>query len=339
MTSFFRTALLSTALALTSFAAQAETVLNVASWLPPAHPIVSDALTNYAKKVEEASEGRVKLNILSAPLAPPPGQYDLAVNGVADIAYGVQGYTPGRFKTASITEGPFLGNSATVTSVAYWRTFEKMLKDAGEYDDVKVLAVFTHGPGEAFIKGRDLSDLSSFEGAKIRVGGGLVHEVATALGSVPVEGPSSKTYELLSQKVADGIFFPPESVNFFGLIPLLDQALFVEGGLYNTSFFVVMNKAKWDSLPDEDKAAIDSVSGEALARQFGQMWDRVDAEGVKAMDGKVTIHEATAEQMDVLKEKLQPVIDASLEDFSKSGLEGKEALDVLKSEIEKAAAE
>ena len=43
--------------------------------------------------------------------------------------------------------------------------------------------------------------------------------------------------------------------------------------------------------------------------------------------------------MDVLKEKLQPVIDASLEDFSKSGLEGKEALDVLKSEIEKAAAE
>ena len=156
---------------------------------------------------------------------------------------------------------------------------------------------------------------------------------------MPVEGPSSKTYELLSQKVADGIFFPPESVNFFGLIPLLDQALFVEGGLYNTSFFVVMNKAKWESLSEEDKAAIDSVSGEALARQFGQMWDRVDAEGVKAMDGKVTIHEATAEQMDVLKEKLQPVIDASLEDFSKSGLEGKEALDVLKSEIEKAAAE
>jgi TRAP-type C4-dicarboxylate transport system substrate-binding protein len=173
----------------------------------------------------------------------------------------------------------------------------------------------------------------------MRVGGGIVHEIATRIGATPVEGPSSKAYELLSQGVADGILFPYESVAFFKLIPLLDQGLAVPGGLYNTSFYVVMNKAKWESLPDEDKAAIDSVSGEALARLAGQMWDRVDAAGLAEMEGKIAITTASDAQVAALAAQLQPVIDAKLAEVSETGVDGAAALAMMKAEIAAAGTE
>jgi TRAP-type C4-dicarboxylate transport system substrate-binding protein len=319
--------------------ALSQTTLTVANWLPPSHPLVSDVIVPMTEQIAEATDGEVVANILPAPLGPPPAHFDFAVNGVADITFGVQGYSAGRFKTTNLAELPFLGDSAEVVSVAYWRTWEAMLKDAGEYDDVKVLAVFTHGPGEIFVKDGDLSGPDALDGKKMRVGGGIVQKVATTLGAVPVEGPSSKAYELLSQGVADGILFPYESVSFFGLIPQLSEGLSVPGGLYNTSFFIVMNKGKWDSLTPEQQAAIDSVTGEPLSRMAGQMWDKVDAAGLEAMDGKINVAAASDEQVAAWKEALAPVIDASLAEIDEAGVDSAAALEMFMSEIEAGAAE
>ena len=46
------------------------------------------------------------------------------------------------------------------------------------------------------------------------------------------------------------------------------------GGLYRTSFGVVMNQETYNKLSAQDKAVIDSLSGEPLARKFGQAWDK-----------------------------------------------------------------
>ncbi|WP_428925713.1 TRAP transporter substrate-binding protein [Marinibacterium sp. SX1] len=316
-------------------AASAQTVLTVANWLPPAHPLVAEVVVPMTEQIAEATGGSVTANILPAPLGPPPAHFDFAVNGVADITFGVQGYNAGRFKTTNIAELPFLGDSAEAVSVAYWRVFEAMLKDAGEYDQVKVLAVFTHGPGEIFLKSGDVASADVLQGQKLRVGGGIVHEVATTLGAVPVEGPSSKAYELLSQGVADGILFPYESVSFFKLIPQLTDGISVPGGLYNTSFYIVMNKAKWDSLTPEQQEQIDSVTGEALARMAGQMWDKADAAGLAAMDGQVDVVPATEAQIEAWTTALQPVVDAKLAEVGETGVDAQAAYDMLKAEIAK----
>ncbi len=315
--------------------AGAETTLTVANWLPPSHPLVSEVIVPMTEKIAEATHGEVKATILPAPLGPPGAHFDFAVNGVADITFGVQGYNPGRFKTTNVVELPFLGESAEDVSVAYWRVWEKRLKPAGEYDQVKVLAVFSHGPGEIFMKDGDVSSPDFLQGKKIRVGGGIVHEIVSALGAAPVEGPSSKAYELLSQGVADGITFPYESVNYFKLIPQLKKAVAVPGGLFNTSFYIVMNKAKWDSLTPEQQAQIDSVTGEALARLAGQMWDRQDALGREAMAGKITIEPATEAQIAAWKTALQPLVDAKLAEAASAGIDATAAEAMLKDEIAK----
>ncbi|WP_376870699.1 TRAP transporter substrate-binding protein [Albirhodobacter sp. R86504] len=308
-----------------STAASAQTVLTVANWLPPAHPLVAEVIVPLTKSIAEVTNNEVTANILPAPLGPPAAHFDFAVNGVADITFGVQGYNAGRFKTTNIAELPFLSDSAEANSVAYWRVFENTLKAAGEYDQVKVLGVFTHGPGEIFLKEGDMTTVDVLKGQKLRVGGGIVNEVAAALGAVAVEGPSSKAYELLSQGVADGILFPYELVNFFKLIPQLANAISVPGGLYNTSFYVVMNKAKWESLTPEQQAAIDSVTGEALSHLAGQMWDRADAQGIAAMEGEINVQPATEEQLAAWKTSLQPVIDSKLAEVSEAGIDAQAA--------------
>jgi TRAP-type C4-dicarboxylate transport system substrate-binding protein len=328
-----------TAVALMTGSATAQTVLTLNNWLPPSHPQVTMLMKPLAEDIERVTEGRVKVQILPAPLAPPPASFDLARNGVADITYSVNGYTPGRFKTAVLGEMPFLGDSAEAVSVGYWRTYEKMLKDANEYEGVKVMALYTHGPGVIFMKDVDLSTPEAIAGKKIRVGSTMAHDLTTSLGAVPVEGPSSKAYELLSQGIADGILFPFESVSFFNLIPLLNQGLEFPGGLYNSSFFIVMNQAKFDSLDPKDREAIETVIGEPLVRRAGKMWDTVDAAGRSAMEGKITLHKATAEEVEALKVKFQPVIDKRIAEVSTSGVDGAAAYEMLKAEIAKAAAE
>lgn len=333
----FPLVLAASAALLSASASLAATTLNMASWLPPAHPLVTDVMKPYAEAVKKATEGRVTINIMQAPLGPPAAHFDFAVNGVADITYGVQGYNPGRFKTTNIAEIPFLGDTAESISVGYWRVFDKTLRKAGEYDKVHVLGVFTHGPGQIFLKGRDVSGPEPLKGAKMRVGGGIVADLVKALGGVPVEGPSSKTYEIMSSGVADGITFPFESVAFFKLIPMLDTALVVPGGLYNTSFYVAMNKAKWDALSDADKQAIDSVSGEALAHLAGKAWDAADASGKAAMDGKIQFVSATPEQVKAIEASLKPIIDAKLAETASTGVDATAAVTAMKDEIAKAA--
>jgi len=327
-----------TAIALFSSAAFADTVLTMNSWLPPTHPQVAELFVPWAADIEKVTEGRVKINILPAPLGPPPAAFDLAKNGIADITYSVHGYTPGRFKTSVLGEMPFLSDDAVATSVAFWRVQDAMLQDAGEYDGVKVLTVFTHGPGEIFSR-KPIETAEEVSGQKIRIGSTMAHDIATNLGAVPVEGPSSKAYELLSQGVADGIFFPFETVTFFSLEDILDYGYTVKGGLYNSAMFVVMNEAKWNSISAEDQALIEPLLGEAFARRAGEMWNAADAKGRAEMDGKITIKAASDEEVAALKTRLAPIVEERIAQITEAGVDGQAAYDMMLSEIAKIESE
>jgi TRAP-type C4-dicarboxylate transport system substrate-binding protein len=318
--------------------ASAETVLTLNSWLPPSHPQVSELIVPFAKDIERVTEGRVKVNMLPAPLAPPPATFDLVKNGIVDMGYSVQGYTPGRFKTSAIAEMPFLSDDAVVTSVAYWRVHEAMLQQAGEYDGVKVLAVHTHGPGEIF-SSSEIKSVDDIAGQKIRVGSVVAHDLAELLDAVPIEGPSSKSYELLSQRIADGIFFPWETVNFFRLNDLLSSAFVAKGGVYNTAFMMVMNEDKWNSLPEEDRAAISTLLGEPLARRAGEMWNQADAAGKDALQEKINIYQASDAEIEQLRERFQPVVDANIALATEAGVDGAAAYEMLLQEISTLEAE
>ena len=95
--------------------------------------------------------------------------------------------------------------------------------------------------------------------------------------------PAPESYELLSQGVADGLFFPKESSLSFKLIPLIKHVTYIPGGLYNVSFVMMMNPAKYASISADQRKAIDKFSGEHFARRAGKAWDATDAKSEAAV--------------------------------------------------------
>src|SRR5262245_52758511 len=240
--------------------ASAQVTLNVNAWVPPTHLLVNDITMPFCADVEKATSGRVKCNLLPKSVVAAPQTFDAVKDGLADLSFIVHGYTPGRFVLTDVAEFPFLGNTSEVVSVAYNRVYEKVLAKVDENKGVHVLAVFTHGPGQIYNTKRPVNSLKDLDGLKIRVGGGMVNEIAKLLGTVPMLKPAPESYELLSQGVADGLFFPKESVLSFKLVPLIKYTTYVPGGLYNVSFALIMNPAKWAQISKEDQAEINKLS-------------------------------------------------------------------------------
>ena len=172
------------ALATTAFmgtAVQAQTVFTVSSWLPPTHTL-STAQKNWCDQLDKESAGRMKCNILPKGVAAAPGTFDAVRDGLADISYTVDGYTPGRFINTQVAEFPFLGDSAVATSVAYQRIYSKYFAPLGEHRGVKVLAVFTHGPGIIFNSKKPVTSAADAASLKFRIGGGNINELSKAMG-------------------------------------------------------------------------------------------------------------------------------------------------------------
>jgi TRAP-type C4-dicarboxylate transport system substrate-binding protein len=154
----------------------------------------------------------------------PPGTFDAVRNGLADLSFTVHGYTPGRFATTQFVEVPFLGDSSEVTSVAFQRMYVKNPAIADEHKGVKVLAVFTHGPGIVFNTKKPVAKMDDLTGMKWRVGGGMVNEISKALGMNVTLKPAPESYELLSTGVMDGTLFPAESVEGFKIDKVIKYA-------------------------------------------------------------------------------------------------------------------
>ena len=118
---------------------------------------------------------------------------------------------------------------------------------------------------------------------KIRTGGGIAEEMARALGASAFVKPAPESYELLSSGVADGTFFPLESIISFKLGSVIKYATLFPGGFYSSSFGFFMNEDKWNKLSKQDQDAIASVSGEPLALLAGKAWDATDAAALEEM--------------------------------------------------------
>ncbi len=271
------TAIAAAASAFAGFAS-AQTVLTVSSWLPPTHAL-SATQKDWCDLLEKNTAGKMKCNILPRGVSAAPGTFDAVKNGLADVSYTVHGYTPGRFVLQQMAEFPFLGNSAESISVAYNMIAAKHPEYLKEHQGVKVLTLFTHGPGIVFNTKRAITKVDDLSGLKFRVGGGMVNEMAKTLGMNVTLKPAPDSYELLSGGVMDGTLFPAESTESFKINKIIKFATTFPGGLYNTSFVAIMNQARYDKLSAEEKKAIDAISGETYARMFGRAWDKVDLRG------------------------------------------------------------
>ncbi|HPQ95541.1 MAG: TRAP transporter substrate-binding protein [Thiothrix sp.] len=262
---------------LPAFAADVTT-LRAATWLPPSNPQNTTVWPTWAKWVEEATEGRVKV-VVEDYTGHPKTLFSAVEDGILDVASTVNTYLPGRFKLPSVAEIPGEISSAEGGSVALWKTYQEYFVEADEYDGLKVLSMFVHGPGQMHTK-FPVNTLADMKGKKMRIGGGLVNELAARLEVTPVNAPATKSYEMLQQGVVDGTFLPAQEQKALRLTEVTTDLTLFPKGLYTTAFTIFMNPDFFEGLSPEDQEAIMSVSGEKLARLAGSAWGAADAEGI-----------------------------------------------------------
>jgi len=320
-------------------AASAQVVLTASSWVPPTHALTKGILVPWTQEVEKATQGRVKFNVLAkAPMA-APSTFDGVRDGLVDVSYVTASYTPARHILPKMPELTGGGATAEINSVAYSRVHWKYFQTAGEYKGVKLLAVFTHGPGQMFTVKKQVASLADLAGMKIRVGGGISEELGRALGASPFVKPAPESYELLSSGVADGTFFPAESIKSFKLDKVIRYATFFPGGFYGSAFGFFMNEEKWNRLSKQDQDAIMSVSGEKLARMAGQAWDAADKEGVDAMKASgVSIADASPAFIKEVQGKAALVEQDWIRQAATRNVNGARALAEFRQELRNVAA-
>jgi TRAP-type C4-dicarboxylate transport system substrate-binding protein len=320
-----------------AFPAVAQTVLTFSTWVSPTHHL-SQWQENWTKEVEKATDGRIKFNYLPKHPSAPPGTFDAVRDGLVDLSYVTASYTPARHVLTKLPELPGAGDTAEVNSVAYSRIHWKHFHKVGEYNGVKLIGVFTHGPGQMFTK-KAIKTLADFQGLKIRTGGGISEEVITALGGSPFFKPAGESYELLKSGVADGIFFPLESIVSFKLETVLEQATLFPGGMYSSSFGFFMNQGKWDKLDKRDQAIIEKLGFEHVARTNGKSWDTADQKGLEAIrKSQIKLVNADKAMIAEVEKRSAPIIDAWIKAASAKGVDARAILAEFRGELKKTAA-
>jgi TRAP-type transport system periplasmic protein len=319
-----------------SFPVHAQAPLTYSSWVPPTHHLTIWQ-QNWTKEIEKATGGRLKFQELPKAPAAPPGTFDAVRDGLVDLSYVTASYTPARHILPLMPELPGAGDTAEVNSVAYSRIHWKHFHKYGEYKGVKLLAVWTHGPGQMFTK-KQINSLEDFKNLKIRTGGGISAEVITALGGSPFFKPAPESYELLNSGVADGVFFPLESIVSFKLDKVIGQGTIFPGGLYSSAFGFFMNEDKWNKIAKQDQAIIEKHGLEYAARSNGQSWDKADQVGLNALKAAgAKVVTAPAPMQAEAKKRSQPIIDdwiKKAQDKHK-GLNAKAVLDEFHAELKK----
>jgi len=186
---------------------------------------------------------------------------------------------------------------------------------------------------------RLVNGINDVQGLKIRTGGGVAEAVAKALGTSAFVKPAPESYELLKGGVADGVFFPMESIVSFKLDTVLEQATLFPGGMYSSAFGFFMNEDKWNKLPKQDQEAIAKISGEHIARLAGRSWDEADKKGLEALQKSgVKIVNADAAFIAEVQKRSAPIVDDWITKANAKGVDAAKILAEFRAELKKVAA-
>jgi TRAP-type C4-dicarboxylate transport system substrate-binding protein len=238
------------------------------------------ALQPWVKKVEEATKGRVKIEIFPAQtLAKGPDIWNAVKTGLADMGWCFHGYWADMTPLSDVITLPFLPfKTAEKGSEVLWKLYEKFPSIQQEYKDVQPLTLWASSPYFLITTKKQVKTMEDLKGMKIRVVGGPPTEQMKALGAIPTPMPMPDTYLAMDRGVIDGMGAPWEAIHGFRLYEVVKYYTIVP--LSAVYFSMSMNKAKWDSLPKDVQGAIMSVGQLGGAKFWGKNWFDTAEEGV-----------------------------------------------------------
>lgn len=305
--------------------------LSYSSFFPPTH-IQAKIAESWCKEVAKQTDGRVKVNFYPGQtLTKAPQTYEAIVDGIADIGTSALAYTQGRFPVMASMDLPFGYPSGVAATAVANKLYNKMQPE--EFSQTKVLFFNSHGPGYIHTRNEPVKTLEDLKGKRIR-STGMSANVVEALGATPVSMAMPDTYQALQRGVVDGSIHPVEVNKGWNMGEVVDFATVTDATAYTTTFFVVMNKDKWNSIDSKDQKAIEKINKE-WARKHGEAWDSSDEEGMeffKNQGGEII--ELTENQSQKWQGAVEPVFENYIEKLNERGLDGEAIISYIENKLE-----
>jgi TRAP-type C4-dicarboxylate transport system substrate-binding protein len=308
--------------------------LKLAHFMSPMHVQHKKSFEPFAKKVEELSGGKVTVKIFAGGALGGPTQLpDTVKAGITDIAFIIPSYTTGRFLRMSVLDLPFVVNSAVHATKVIYDVYDQHL--AEDFKDYKVLWLYSCGPGQFHSATKPIQKLEDLQGTKMRSPSAYMSKAFTLMGSNPVSMPISELTVSLQKGVIDGMLTPFSALADFRLFDLVKYIAEVD--FYVSPMAVVMNKEKFNSLPDSAKKAIEQASGRPWGLHAAEAYDVHDQDSVQEANkqGKIKIVKVTGAELQKFKEKVKTMEADWVKEVSQKGIPAQKILDAAHASAEK----
>ncbi|MBL6863198.1 MAG: TRAP transporter substrate-binding protein [Rhodospirillales bacterium] len=251
--------------------------LKMATFMSAKHPVNKGILPHLAKNIASETGGSLKLKLYpSGQLGKgPKAQYKRVIENVAEITFGVHGYTPKLFPRTMTVAQPGVGNSSQEVTKKAWSIYDKHLKS--EYAKVKVLGIFANWPAILITRKNPVSKIGDIKGLKIRAPSPSNIPQLRAWGAAAVYMPVTKAYNSLQTGVLDGVYISPGAL--YRPWRLAEPGEYVTAGMNGptTMLYIFMNKQAYEGLSSSHKKAINKHSGRGLSMFAANYWGNIDA--------------------------------------------------------------
>lgn len=281
--------------------------LKFANYMAPTHPYVAGAFDPLAAKIAEATGGAVTVKVYNGGElgAGPADQYSRVVDGVAELAVGLPGYTAANFPLTLLTELPGVLTEADGTATL-WNNIDLL---GPEYERVKLVSLWSNAQNILYTRDKPVRAPDDVKGMKIRVPSRNAGLIVEAWGGSPVSMPVSEIYNAMQTGVIDAAMIDGTATMAF---KLGEVANYLTVGMDTTisPFFILMNRDAFDGLSAEHQAAVDAV-GREVSVLGNQVQLSEAAKGIEkfgATEGKELIT-LTPEESAAFNTLSAPVVD------------------------------
>lgn len=311
-------------------AASSADALRLAHFMSPLHHMQTRIFEPLAKQLSEQTDGALTVRIFpSGELSKnAAAQWRTALTGVADISFGLQGYTSETFPRTMFAVAPGLFHSSAEATTAMWENFDALAPD---YERVKLLAIWAAEPAIIMTKNVPIRTMDDLKGLKIRTADQVGAALVQALGATPVPLPASDMYTGLDTGVIDGIMSDASTIELFKLEEVANY--FTVGLPSSTSaYFLVMNRDSFDRLTAEQRATLEASTGRDLSEAAAKSYADEAARGLDMVRaaGK-TIIEVEPAVIDDFLTKSDAVVQSMQETADAAGIDGKAIVEGLRS--------
>lgn len=280
--------------------------MKMSLWIPPGHPLVAD-LESWGQSVSEAAGEEIDVSVFPAQqLGAAPDHYDMAADGIVEMAMVAPGYSAGRFPLWTLIELPFTFANATDGAPVLHEWYAEYA--AQEMPDVKLCLVTMHRPGTIHTVDKEVRTPADLEGMRVRPAGPGTSQLVTESGGATVQATLPEIRELAERGVVDGVTWPWDIFVINAQDTLTNH---MDAPFYVTAQAHVINPAFYKGLSDEGRQVIDDHCTPEWTQRVNQGWNKVESESrdkLLGLEGH-NVYSLTEEEKAAWAEASEPLVE------------------------------